>query len=316
MGDVMKIEIRKEVLERVIPRYQQELIIPKFDIERFSYRGKRFYKIDDGETIKLLPSVTTVFSETMPMERGLLNFFVQHGFDEAEAITESAQKYGTFLHDIIEWILLGNDVMLDTMWVLQTAGTFYEKKGWEFDPLTFDVYRMKQDILGFLTWCADFFPEPMALEYPLYTEQYAGVCDFVGYITNKSKGRHLAMIDWKSGRHDFYENNIFQLHAYKNAWDARFPDIPIEHVYNYAPRDFMIPIKKTVTPYNFKDQSEANTKAMQLYIDSFFCYEENYVVKPKIIFREGVKLNIHSDLTDLYDKEYDGMMERKDKDAF
>ena len=60
------------------------------------------------------------------------------------------------------------------------------------------------------------------------------------------------MIDFKSGRKGFYESHVHQLYLYKDMWEENYPDIPVQSVFNWSPKDW----RKSPT-YNFECQDDA-----------------------------------------------------------
>ena len=60
------------------------------------------------------------------------------------------------------------------------------------------------------------------------------------------------MIDFKSGRKGFYESHVHQLYLYKDMWEENYPEIPVQSVFNWSPKDW----RKSPT-YNFECQDDA-----------------------------------------------------------
>jgi hypothetical protein len=99
----------------------------------------------------------------------------------------------------------------------------------------------------------DYNVKPLAIEIILYhpADGYAGALDIVCEMDWK-KARVRAVIDIKSGRKGFYESHEIQLKAYQTMWDIHFPELPIDKIFNFSPKDW-----RTSPTYNLKDQTES-----------------------------------------------------------
>ena len=73
----------------------------------------------------------------------------------------------------------------------------------------------------------------------------------------KRKKTILAIIDFKSSQNGFYDSHALQLLLYKDIVKENYPNLNIEGIYNWSPKDF-----RTSPTYNFKDQSDHKLTAL------------------------------------------------------
>lgn len=229
------------------------LRVPNYRLYQLNTKGARYYYVigDDGEPT-FFPSVTTILSEVSPRNPFLEKWRADLGAEKADAYTMERAYYGTFMHGQIESLLVNRSYDLDSL-----KGELAKYIEREKLPSTFINYSedLKKDILSFAQWVLDYDVQPLCIEESLYSSLgYAGMIDLVCTLkpTPKSKDRIVAMVDFKSGRNGFYESHIHQLYLYKDMWLENFPDIPIQSVFNWSPKDW----RKSPT-YNFKCQDDA-----------------------------------------------------------
>lgn len=199
---------------------------------------------------------------------------------------------------------------------------------------------LRKDLYGFCRWAQDYKVKPIAIEYPVMDPdaKYAGTIDLICKITlplskeeikenekikkenekilkaNEGKKRKkkllkeitgqeiIAMVDLKSGQNGFYGDHEIQLHAYRPLWDAEYPDLKIERVYNLGCHDFRIPISDRVTPYKFKDQTESDEAYKWGYwVKLFHANPKNVTIEIKTDFAMDKILSIDADFSDVFE---------------
>nr|UVM82962.1 MAG: protein of unknown function DUF2800 [Bacteriophage sp.] len=230
------------------------LIEPPYKVWQLNSKGHRYYyKYDENGTPEFYPSVTTILSQTMPQSPFLIKWIADKGIDEAERYKAERAAYGTFMHAQFEELIINRVYDLDGL--KAKLKDYIENNKL---PADFIYYAddLKKDVLAFAQFVLDYDVKPLAVEialvHPVYN--YAGMIDLPCTMLEKpgSVERINAIVDFKSGRKGFYEEAEIQLHLYKMMWNENFPDIQIERVFNFSPKDW----RKKPT-YNLKDQTDS-----------------------------------------------------------
>lgn len=230
------------------------LIEPPYKVWQLNSKGHRYYyKFDDNGTPEFYPSVTTILSQTMPKSDFLIKWIAERGIEEAERYKAERAAYGTFMHAQFEKLIINRVYDLDGL--KADLKDYIENNKL---PADFIYYAddLKKDILAFAQFVIDYDVRPLAVEIALVHPEYkyAGMIDLPCTMLAKPGSNDYinAIVDFKSGRKGFHEEAEIQLHLYKMMWNENFPDIPIERVYNFSPKDW----RKKPT-YNLKDQSDS-----------------------------------------------------------
>lgn len=230
------------------------LIEPPYKVWQLNSKGHRYYyKFDDNGTPEFYPSVTTILSQTMPKSPFLIKWIADKGIDEAERYKAERAEYGTFMHAQFEELIINRVYDLDGLKAKLKDYIDNNKL-----PADFIYYAddLKKDVLAFAKFVLDYDVKPLAVEialvHPVYN--YAGMIDLPCTMLAKpgSKDYINAIVDFKSGRKGFYEEAEIQLHLYKMMWNENFPDVPIERVFNFSPKDW-----RNKPTYNLKDQTDS-----------------------------------------------------------
>lgn len=230
------------------------LIEPPYKVWQLNSKGHRYYyKYDENGTPEFYPSVTTILSQTMPQSPFLIKWIADKGIDEAERYKAERAAYGTFMHAQFEELIINRVYDLDGL--KAKLKDYIENNKL---PADFIYYAddLKKDVLAFAQFVLDYDVKPLAVEialvHPVYN--YAGMIDLPCTMLEKPGfGERInAIVDFKSGRKGFYEEAEIQLHLYKMMWNDNFPDIQIERVFNFSPKDW----RKKPT-YNLKDQTDS-----------------------------------------------------------
>lgn len=253
----------------------ESLRLPPYKVGRVSYGdyGRSYVKIlEDGsieQPFRLYTSLTTAINQCSPMEKPLLEWYAKNGMTEANRLLKNSQHYGTLMHQLIgKWLIANNidfGTFQDEVDEYCAMHSYYstEVSGW--------AKKLKSDLAAFCQFTIERNIKPLGVEYVLLSEKGFGtlidlVCNmdisetgFFGetYKSGDQKGqpketkrrkRITAIINFKSGRHDFYRTNGIQVECERQLWEENFPDIPLDAAFNWAPKDW-----KTDPGYNLKD---------------------------------------------------------------
>lgn len=270
-----------------------------------SANHRYYYKINPDGSPTFYTSVTTMIKATMPTSPHLIKWMVEKGGEDSKEAVESASFYGTFLHAQCGDLLMTGKYNLDDLPKKLAEMAVKEgvtvKKEWPDE--------LKKDVLAFAQFMIDTDCRPLAIEVILFhpTDGYAGAIDLVCELNIEEKGffgevyasgankgqpketkqtrRVNAILDIKSGRKGFYESHEVQLQAYYEMWQVHFPDIEIERLYNWSPKEW-----RSTPSYNLKDQTESKSRQKLKHLVELAKIEDT---------RKDKKLTLVSGLIDL-----------------
>jgi hypothetical protein len=245
------------------------LIEPPYKLKRMDIAGKRWYYSIDENKIKFYGSVTTMIHDTLPTSPYLVKWMVENG-ENAEVIRDEKASYGTLMHIIISEYLLGKvDISFNSI----ANKCLYAGLNLNY------AYELQKDVLAFAKFCEDYKVKPIGVEIGLKSDisMLAGTVDLVCWM-NYGRDRITAIIDFKSGKKGFWESHEIQLHCYKDIWHENYPDVIIDNVFNWSPKDW----RKEPT-YTLKDQTDANSAQKLPYMINMFRIDNILIPKQKIV---------------------------------
>jgi hypothetical protein len=270
-------------------RFIRQELIPANPVYRTDERYRYYYTIYN-EQIKIYPSVTSILNAVMPTSEYLIKWYAEFGYQKAKQMMQELSLYGTFMHHCFAELLIHKSFDLANLPTM--IRTFAIANN-----ITFDIEhwenKIKDDMIALRKFINDFDIEPIAIEIPLvsHKHQIGGAIDLVvrmkigsgingnvlkadlkynnGEIVEDRRQTITAIIDWKSGRHGFYPINEAQGHMYKLLWEDNFPEIPIDKVYNWAPKDWI-----DEPTYTLKDQTNSIEQHKIKHYYALFMIEE------------------------------------------
>jgi hypothetical protein len=296
--------MNKDLIEKIQAEFLDDTyIIPQDEIiYRINQYGDRYYfKLDkEGKPITKA-STTTIIKKYNPMSPFLLKWWCDQGYENAKAAMKESSMFGTFDHILWAKLLLRFNIDLSETGIKEHLLRYFERENETFNYNFKEWHKkIKQDLIGFVQWVQDYQVKPIAIEMSIIGEKYSGTIDLICQMTQKETGIVFnAIVDWKSGRNDFYDDYIIQLESYRQLWNEKFPDKPITRIFNYGCKDFRLPIGKTVTPYRFKDQTDNPIRARWNYYVDMFNNEHPVLTIESITEIRDTIITIESDVSSL-----------------
>lgn len=225
---------------------------------KLSESGRAYFKYQ--LPVKIYTSLTTVISTCTPMPYGIMVWKMQHGEKESKRMAYVAAMYGTLMH--IEY---GN-FCVNQAWNFDMAETivadYCSKNEFYSDETKEWPDRLKEDMQAFADFIFKYKVKTLAIEMVLCSDafEFATAIDLVCMMTVSDKGywgekyssgekkgqdkatnkdvEVRAIVNFKSGRHNFYAENANQLELERMVWNENYPELPIDRVYNFAPTNW------------------------------------------------------------------------------
>ena len=251
------------------------LIYPNRKLRRLHGSGiGRYYYEQIGNSIQYFISLTNLIASTMPTPEPLKKWIADMGYEESRQYAQERADYGTFMHIKFHELLINRKLDLDS--IDSELKAYLEVN--KLEPYLFDewIEEMKKDIVGFAQFLIDYKVRPLAIEIVLASEDgFAGALDLICLLTIEEKGffgevyksgerkgepketkrekEVFALVDFKSGRKNFYENHEIQLEGCRRLFKENFPRIDVKdlRLFNYSPNEW-----RTVPGYKLKDQTD------------------------------------------------------------
>jgi len=145
------------------------------------------------------PSSTWIASY-VPVSIGLLKWYAEHGYDQAELLKNEAGERGSKTHKATEDIDAGKKVKIDDKYINPTTG--------KEEELSFQEYH---NIMTYINWEKEVKPKLIASEFNVYADFYAGTVDRLFLI-----GDDVWLVDLKTSQSIFL-SAILQISSYKHA---------------------------------------------------------------------------------------------------
>lgn len=227
---------------------------PPYRVFQLNTAGYRYYyRFNEAGEPEFYPSVTTLLKQVMPTPPALLDWMIANGKEGSVEKRDLAAAYGTFMHIQLESLIINRRYNFDN--VSAVLLDYMERENLPEKVFSDWVVKARKDVLAFAQFARDYCVRPLAVEIGLVHPEFhfAGCLDLPCIMRDPKTGKDFtAIVDFKSGRKGFFEEHELQLHLYREMWNVNFPDVPVERVFNWSPKDW----RKGPT-YNLKDQTES-----------------------------------------------------------
>jgi hypothetical protein len=266
---------------------------PAYKLYRMDSKGGRYYyTLDKSMKPKFYPSLTHVIGKTLQISEGLMQWKAGMGIEAAEAYMNERAEYGTDMHVSTEELLRFREINLDS---IQT------REEWKED--------LKKDLLSMAAFIREHNVVPLAIEVMLKSEMgFACTVDLVckmdigtgvnGNITETDKKKGTietiyAIVDFKSGKKNFYESHEIQLEGCKIAWNESGLGVKVDRVFNWAPSDW-----RSKPTWKLKEQTASvSAKKLPLLLELFKIGEPE---KPSDLLQMSGMLQVDGNLSSAY----------------
>ena len=268
---------------------------PAYRVFQLNSDGHRYYyRFNEAGEPEFYPSVTTLLKQVMPTPPALLDWIVENGKDGSVEKRDLAAAYGTFMHIQFETLIINRRYDFDN--VPAVLLDYMERENLPEKVFSEWCVKIRKDVLAFAQFARDYNVVPMAVEIGLVHPEFhfAGCVDLPCVMTDPKTGKKFtAIVDFKSGRKGFYEEHELQLHLYREMWNVNYPDVPVERVFNFSPKDWRGP-KPT---YNLKDQTDSVNAKKLPYLLALAAIEDEKRDNTMTIVRGVLDLD-HGKITD------------------
>lgn len=300
------------------------LELPPVPLYRLDVKGSRHYfTLDEDGEPQFYAGVTSVTGATLPKPEQLVKWIADMGYENAIRYRDERAAYGTLMHTVFAYILTDGRLPLD---MVNSLVEQYVKR----ENLAVNVWQwtedLKQDVIAFAQWVADYDVQPLAIEISLCSSAMgvAGTVDLPCLLTIPTKGqwgevyksgpqkgkpkettkdvRYLCIVDFKSGRKS-YGGDVgcaAQLALYRDLWVENFDTTGLARSLNDVPDDFPLPIRTfnwspkdwcTTPGYHFVEQTLAfHVPQMDAMLAMYKASEKPVGERTKTFYRGEVKL--------------------------
>lgn len=289
--------------------------VAPYKLYRLQSKATRlYYTLDKEGEPRFYPSTTTVLKGLLPTSPYLIKWIASKGIEAAETYRDERAHYGSIMHGLFAVIMMKGKIDLEN----EVSEFIYDYLTRHELEQTFQnkwCRELQKDILSFAQFTYDYKIKPLAIEVPLKSDELGvGGCldmpcrmeiavkkregDVIKSGPNKGERKVIAvpetitaLVDFKSNRDSFWVENEYQLLFYEAIWNETFPDLKLDRLYNFSPKEW-----RDNPTYNLKDQTDTKARIKLPHYCNLI-RDENVTAGRRVkIFRGNVKMNESPDV--------------------
>lgn len=308
------------------------LELPPVTLYRLDVKGSRHYftlnpdfdpeadEVDQVPEYTFFSGVTTVTGSTLPKAEQLIKWIADMGYDNAIKYRDERAAYGTLMHTVFAHVLINGSIDLehvDSVVHEYIQGNNLTVNNWQF------AEDIKQDVIAFAQWIADYDVKPLAIEISLCSSELgvAGTADLPCLMTIPTKGqwgevyksgvnkdkpkettkgvRYACMVDFKSGRKSYggMVDCAAQLALYRALWFENFDNYNLVRELNDVPEDFPLPMRlfnwspkdwRTRPGYHLAEQTDSFSDEQMMTMLKLYQISQKPIEEKTKTFYKGV----------------------------
>ena len=244
-----------------------EEVKPDFFYKRRPYRlyrkdlgSGRFYYEFVGDEVRHYCSITNVCDKLLPKGIEFYKWVMKNG-GEAETIRDAAAAYGTAYHTCCAMKVKQGGFDFDWLSRITKGKTNFENMLGDYAHMAPRwIEGFKKGLTCFFQFLEERVVKIHAVELPIRSHLgFAATLDFVcdlnfngKIVTSDVDLKSMILEPGSTKKKEFHDGHEFQLEGQKFAWNENFPELPITHVFNFAPTNF----KGEVPTYELKNQTQ------------------------------------------------------------
>ncbi len=222
---------------------QQAIIETPTPVYRFDHPSAKFYFTYDTQLFKpeFFMAVMSMLDRTAPQPIELKKYYLENGQKAVDHAKERSE-YGMLMHITFGEMIIKGSIDIETIDLrvrdhMFTRQLLYDQRKW--------TEELTKDILSFGQFVIDYDVKPLSIAQLLVSRELGigGELDFVCEMNDKlytdktaqsARKRCRTLIDFKSGKSGFFENNAIQLEAYRRIWNENFPGNEVDSIANWG----------------------------------------------------------------------------------
>lgn len=241
---------------------------------RYDKGGERYY-YTKGDEPRIYDSLTRFLKKALPGSPYLEDYKIKEAcLNGAEAAKENLNRIadaGTVLHILISMFIRGLYSHDRYDKIIQVI---LHETGISEEVVKSREVKYKKSIESFARWVQDYEVEFYASEWRLASDELHIACtadvvcsaNLKKYVDTppekRKRGNGIVDLKFREDKSGFFESHANQLRIQKKIFEENFPDVPIDFIANWSPKEGW----KTEPKYEYKVH-EPNSPKLDVYLE-------------------------------------------------